>query len=71
MFLKPKSLAYVLKTETVGMWFSELRPLAYVFETEIVDGVPTFVVWASDRGRKPSASSVPEDDLPLYHIPCT
>ncbi len=33
------------------------------------DGIPTFVVW--DRGRKPSANSAPEDDLPLYHISCT
>jgi hypothetical protein len=33
------------------------------------DGIPTFVVW--DRGRKPSTNSSPEDDLPLYHIPCT
>ncbi len=29
----------------------------------------TFVVW--DRGRKPITNSAPEDDLPLYHIPCT
>ncbi len=33
------------------------------------DGIPTFVVW--DRGRKPLTNSAPEDDLPLYHIPCT
>ncbi len=32
-------------------------------------GIPTFVVW--DRGRKPLTNSAPEDDLPLYHIPCT
>ncbi len=32
------------------------------------DGIPTFVVW--DRGRKPLTNSAPEDDLPLYHIPC-
>jgi hypothetical protein len=33
------------------------------------DGIPTFVVW--DRGRKPCTDSAPEDDLPMYHIPCT
>jgi hypothetical protein len=33
------------------------------------DGIPTFIVW--DRGRKPLTNSAPEDDLPLYHIPCT
>jgi hypothetical protein len=33
------------------------------------DGIPTFVVW--DRSRKPLTNSAPEDNLPMYYIPCT